>query len=164
MYRVQEAGYDVQPDVAGCDVVVINTCGFIDSAKAEAIDFILQMGQLKEQGLVGKILVTGCLSQRYQEQITAEMPEVDGILGTGSYTEVVSAIDRLLADENVNDFGSIDAPEVETGRILTTPEHYAYIKIAEGCDNRCTYCAIPGIRGGLHSRPMEELIAEAKDM
>ena len=162
MYRVQEAGYDVQPDVAGCDVVVINTCGFIDSAKAEAIDFILQMGQLKEQGLIGKILVTGCLSQRYQEQITAEMPEVDGILGTGSYTEVVSAIDRLLADENVNDFGSIDAPEVETGRILTTPEHYAYIKIAEGCDNRCSYCIIPYLRGKFRSRQMDDVLYEAR--
>ena len=132
MYRVQEAGYDVQPDVVGCDVVVINTWGFIDSAKAEAIDFILQMANLKEQGLIGKILVTGCLSQRYQNEIMKEMPEVDGVLGTGSYTEVVSAIDKLLEGKTVVDFGSIDAPEQETGRILTTPEHYAYIKIAEG--------------------------------
>ena len=162
MYRVQEAGYDVQPDVVGCDVVVINTCGFIDSAKSEAIDFILQMGQLKEQNLIGKILVTGCLSQRYQEQITAEMPEVDGVLGTGSYTEIVSAIDRLLADETVNDFGSIDAPEVETGRILTTPEHYAYIKIAEGCDNRCSYCIIPYLRGKYRSRQMDDVLYEAR--
>ena len=162
MYRIQEAGYDVQADVVGCDVVIINTCGFIDSAKSEAIDFILQMGQLKEQGLVGKILVTGCLSQRYQEQIMAEMPEVDGVLGTGSYTEVVSAVDRLLADENVNEFGSIDAPEVETGRILTTPEHYAYIKIAEGCDNRCSYCIIPYLRGKFRSRQMDDVLYEAR--
>ena len=111
MYRVQEAGFHVQPDVVGCDLVVINTCGFIDSAKAEAIDFILQMGQLKEQGLIGKILVTGCLSQRYQRQILDEMPEVDGILGTGSYTEIVPAIKKVLAGETVEDFGSIDAPE-----------------------------------------------------
>ena len=129
MYRIQEAGHSVQPDVVGCDVVIINTCGFIDAAKSEAIDFILQMGQLKEQGLVGKILVTGCLSQRYQSQIMEEMPEVDGVLGTGSYTEVVSAVDALLAGNAVEEFGSIDAPEQETGRILTTPEHYAYIKI-----------------------------------
>ena len=162
MYRVQEAGYDVQPDVVGCDVVVINTCGFIDSAKAEAIDFILQMGQLKEQGLIGKILVTGCLSQRYQAEIMVEMPEVDGVLGTGNYAEVVSAIDRLLADETVNDFGSIDAPEVETGRILTTPEHYAYIKIAEGCDNRCSYCIIPFLRGKYRSRQMDDVLYEAR--
>ena len=86
MYRIQEAGHTVQPDVIGCDVVIINTCGFIDSAKAEAIDFILQMAQLKAEGLIGKILVTGCLSQRYQQQIMEEMPEVDGILGTGNYT------------------------------------------------------------------------------
>jgi len=162
MYRVQEAGYDVQPDVVGCDVVVINTCGFIDSAKSEAIDFILQMGQLKEQGLIGKILVTGCLSQRYQDQIMAEMPEVDGVLGTGNYAEVVDAIDRLLADETVSDFASIDAPEIETGRILTTPEHYAYIKIAEGCDNRCSYCIIPYLRGKYRSRQMDDVLYEAR--
>ena len=162
MYRVQEAGYDVQADVVGCDIVVINTCGFIDSAKAEAIDFILQMGQLKEQGLIGKILVTGCLSQRYQDQILEEMPEVDGVLGTGNYAEIVSAIDRLLADEAVNDFGSIDTPEVETGRILTTPEHYAYIKIAEGCDNRCSYCIIPYLRGKFRSRQMDDVLYEAR--
>ena len=162
MYRVQEAGYDVQPDVVGCDVVVINTCGFIDSAKAEAIDFILQMAGLKEQGLIGKILVTGCLSQRYQDEIMKEMPEVDGVLGTGSYTEVVAAIDKLLAGETVVDFGSIDAPEQETGRILTTPEHYAYIKIAEGCDNRCSYCIIPYLRGKFRSRQMDDVLYEAR--
>jgi len=162
MYRVQEAGFDVQPDVVGCDVVVINTCGFIDSAKSEAIDYILQMAQLKEQGLIGKILVTGCLSQRYQDMIMEEMPEVDGVLGTGSYTEVVNAIDALLNDETVSRFDSIDAPEVETGRILTTPEHYAYIKIAEGCDNRCSYCIIPYLRGKFRSRQMDDVLYEAR--
>ena len=162
MYRVQEAGFDVQPDVVGCDVVVINTCGFIDSAKAEAIDFILKTAQLKEEGLVGKILVTGCLSQRYQDQIMEEMPEVDGVLGTGNYTDVVSAIERLLSDETVSDFGSIDLPEEETGRILTTPEHYAYIKIAEGCDNRCSYCIIPYLRGKFRSRQMDDVLYEAR--
>ena len=162
MYRVQEAGFDVQPDVVGCDVVVINTCGFIDSAKAEAIDFILQMGQLKEQGLIGKILVTGCLSQRYQDLIMEEMPEVDGIIGTGNYADVVSAIERLLANETVNEFASIDTPEVESGRILTTPEHYAYIKIAEGCDNRCSYCIIPFLRGKYRSRQMDDVLYEAR--
>ena len=162
MYRVQEAGFDVQPDVVGADVVVINTCGFIDSAKAEAIDSILQMAQLKEEGLVGKILVTGCLSQRYQQEILEQMPEVDGILGTGSYTEIVPAIEKLLQDEAVESFGSIDAPEVETGRILTTPEHYAYIKIAEGCDNRCSYCIIPFLRGKYRSRSMDDVLYEAR--
>ena len=137
MYRVSQAGHDVLEGVDGSDVVVINTCGFIDSAKAEAIDAILQMAQLKNEGHIGKILVTGCLSQRYQQQIFEQMPEVDGILGTGSYTEIVASIEKLLADEPVVRFDSFDTPEEETGRILTTPEHYAFIKIAEGCDNRC---------------------------
>ena len=162
MYRVQEAGHTVQADVVGADVVVINTCGFIDSAKSEAIEHILQMGQLKQQGLIGKILVTGCLSQRYQHQIVDELPEVDGVLGTGSYTQVVPAIEQLLADHGVEDYGSIDAPEEETGRILTTPEHYAYIKIAEGCDNRCSYCIIPYLRGKFRSRSMDDVLYEAR--
>lgn len=162
MYRVQEAGHNVQADVVGCDVVVINTCGFIDSAKSEAIDSILQMAQLKDNGLVGKILVTGCLSQRYQQTILDEMPEVDGILGTGSYTEVVPAIESLLQNEVVTDFKSIDLPEEETGRILTTPEHYAFIKIAEGCDNRCSYCIIPYLRGKFRSRQMDDVLYEAR--
>ena len=162
MFRVQEAGFAVQPDVVGADVVVINTCGFIDSAKAEAIDFILQMAQLKEQGLVGKILVTGCLSQRYQQEIMNEMPEVDGVLGTGSYAEVVPAIEKLLQGESVEEFASIDTPEQESGRILTTPEHYAYIKIAEGCDNRCAYCIIPFLRGKFRSRQMDDVLYEAR--
>ena len=109
-----QAGHTVQEDCSGSDVVVINTCGFIDSAKSEAIDYILQTAALKAEGLVGKILVTGCLSQRYQGDILKEMPEVDGILGTGSYTEIVPAIEKLLNGEQVVDFGSIDAPEVET--------------------------------------------------
>ena len=162
MYRIQEAGHIVQPDVVGCDVVIINTCGFIDSAKAEAIDFILQMAQLKASGLIGKILVTGCLSQRYQEQIMEEMPEVDGVLGTGNYTEVVEAVERLLDGESVSRFSSIDLPEEETGRVLTTPEHYAYIKIAEGCDNRCSYCIIPYLRGKFRSRQMDDILYEAR--
>ena len=162
MYRVQEAGHTVKGDIVGSDVVVINTCGFIDSAKSEAIDFILQTAALKAEGLVGKILVTGCLSQRYQNMILEEMPEVDGILGTGSYTEIVPAIEALLNDEQVVDFGSIDAPEQETGRILTTPEHYAFIKIAEGCDNRCAYCIIPYLRGKFRSRQMDDVLYEAR--
>ena len=162
MYRVQEAGHTVKEDIVGSDVVVINTCGFIDSAKSEAIDYILQTAQLKAEGLVGKILVTGCLSQRYQGDITKEMPEVDGILGTGSYTEIVPAIEALLEDKAVSDFGSIDAPEQETGRIVTTPEHYAFIKIAEGCDNRCAYCIIPKLRGRYRSRQMDDILYEAR--
>ena len=162
MYRVQEAGHNVKADIVGSDVVVINTCGFIDSAKSEAIDYILQTAALKAEGLVGKILVTGCLSQRYQQDILTELPEVDGILGTGSYTEIVPAIEKLLSDEQVVDFGSIDAPEQETGRVVTTPEHYAFIKIAEGCDNRCSYCIIPYLRGKFRSRQMDDVLYEAR--
>ncbi|MBQ6831687.1 MAG: 30S ribosomal protein S12 methylthiotransferase RimO [Oscillospiraceae bacterium] len=162
MFRVQEAGFTVQPDVVGCDVVVINTCGFIDSAKSEAIDHILQMGQLKQQGLIGKILVTGCLSQRYQKQVLQELPEVDGVLGTGSYDRIAEAVQQLLSEQTVERFDSIDEPEVETGRILTTPEHYAFIKIAEGCDNRCSYCIIPFLRGKFRSRSMDDVLYEAR--
>ena len=103
MYRIQEAGHTVCAGIEGCDVVIINTCGFIDSAKSEAIDYILMTAQLKEQGSVGKILVTGCLSQRYQQMIMEELPEVDGVLGTGSYADVVEAVDRLLADETIDE-------------------------------------------------------------
>ncbi len=162
MYRVQEAGHTVKADIVGSDVVVINTCGFIDSAKSEAIDYILQTAAWKAEGLVGKILVTGCLSQRYQQDILTELPEVDGILGTGSYTEIVPAIEALLQERTVVDFGSIDAPEQETGRILTTPEHYAFLKIAEGCDNRCAYCIIPYLRGKFRSRQMDDVLYEAR--
>ena len=163
MYRVQEAGHTVKADIVGSDVVVINTCGFIDSAKSEAIDYILQTAELKKEGLVGKILVTGCLSQRYQQMILEELPEVDGLLGTGSYTEIVPAIEALLQqDDIVVDFGSIDAPEQETGRVLTTPEHYAFLKIAEGCDNRCAYCIIPYLRGKFRSRQMDDVLYEAR--
>ena len=162
MYRVQEAGHEVCPDVVGCDVVVINTCGFIDSAKAEAIDYILSTAGLKADGYVGKILVTGCLSQRYQEEIMQEMPEVDGVLGTGNYADIVEAVEALLNDQTLGWFGSIDAPEQETGRILTTPEHYAFIKIAEGCDNRCAYCIIPYLRGKFRSRTMDDVLYEAR--
>ncbi len=162
MYRIQQAGHTVCAGVAGCDVVVINTCGFIDSAKAEAIEHILQTAALKAEGHVGKILVTGCLSQRYQQQILEEMPEVDGVLGTGSYHKIVEAVEALLDGQNVFDFGSIDTPEQETGRILTTPEHYAFLKIAEGCDNRCSYCIIPYLRGKFRSRPMDDVLYEAR--
>ena len=162
MYRVREAGHEVLSDIPGSDVVVINTCGFIDSAKSEAIDFILQTANLKAQDKEKKILVTGCLSQRYQEEILEQLPEVDGILGTGSYADIVPAIEALLNDQTVSQFGSIDAPELETGRILTTPDHYAFLKIAEGCDNRCSYCIIPYLRGKYRSRQMDDVLYEAR--
>ena len=162
MYLLREAGYEILPTVEGADVVIINTCGFIDSAKSEAIDNILAMGELKAAGVIGKLLVTGCLSQRYQDEILTEMPEVDGVLGTGSYDDIVSVVERLLGGETVSEFGDINAPMSEAGRVLTTPEYYAYLKIAEGCDNRCSYCIIPSLRGKYRSRTMDDCLYEAR--
>ncbi|MBQ1281279.1 MAG: 30S ribosomal protein S12 methylthiotransferase RimO [Oscillospiraceae bacterium] len=164
LFRLQEAGYRVTGDPDGADLVVINTCGFIDSAKEEAISHILQMAELKAEGRVGKILVTGCLAQRYQHEILEELPEVDGILGTGSYYNIAAAAAQVLAGNAVEEYGDIDAPVDETGRILTTPEHYAYLTIAEGCDNRCSYCIIPKLRGKYRSREMDDILYEARTL
>lgn len=165
LFLLQQAGYNILPEPAGADVVIVNTCGFIESAKTEAIDNILAMAHLKAEGSVGKILVTGCLAQRYQEEILKELPEVDGVLGTGSYYDVVSAVKQLLdGAEGIEEYGDIQAPVQECGRILTTPKHYAYLKIAEGCDNHCAFCIIPTLRGKYRSRPMEKLIEEAKEL
>ena len=160
-----EAGYSIQAEPAGCDVVVVNTCGFLASACEEAIENILEMAELKKAGQVKKILVTGCMTQRYKEDIFHELPEVDGVLGTGSYYDVVSAVKQLLdGAEGIEEYGDIQAPVQECGRILTTPKHYAYLKIAEGCDNHCAFCIIPTLRGKYRSRPMEKLIEEAKEL
>ena len=165
LFLLQQAGYNILPEPAGADVVIVNTCGFIESAKTEAIDNILAMAQLKAEGSVGKILVTGCLAQRYQEEILKELPEVDGVLGTGSYYDVVSAVKQLLdGAEGIEEYGDIQAPVQECGRILTTPKHYAYLKIAEGCDNHCAFCIIPTLRGKYRSRSMDKLIEEAKKL
>ena len=164
LYLLRQAGYEILPDPDGAELVIINTCGFIDSAKEEAIDHILAMGALKQEGRVGKILVTGCLAQRYQEEIVNEMPEVDGVLGTGSYYDIVHAAKEILDGKKYKRFDDISAPLNEPGRILTTPEQYAYLKIAEGCDNYCAFCIIPKLRGHYRSRKMEELIAEAKTL
>ena len=164
MYRMREAGHEVLADPDGADLVVINTCGFIDAAKSEAIDHIIAMGELKRAGRIGKILVTGCLAQRYQEEILREMPEVDGVLGTGSYFDIASAARQVMEGQTVSEFGDIDAPVPETGRILTTPAHYAFLKIAEGCSNRCAFCVIPQLRGRYRSRPMDEVLCEARTL
>ena len=156
MYRMREAGHEVLADPDGADLVVINTCGFIDAAKSEAIDHIIAMGELKRAGRIGKILVTGCLAQRYQEEILREMPEVDGVLGTGSYFDIASAARQVMEGQTVSEFGDIDAPVPETGRILTTPAHYAFLKIAEGCSNRCAFCVIPQLRGSRRRRSRSE--------
>ena len=157
-----DAGMTLQGDPEGADVVVINTCGFIDSAKSEAIDNILQMGALKEAGLVGRILVTGCLSQRYSEEIMSELPEVDGIMGTANYGQIVEAVNEVMQGKPCRHFADINGAVEELPRILTTPVHYAYLRIAEGCSNHCAYCVIPSLRGKYRSRPMEEVLAEAK--
>ena len=164
MFRMREAGHEILADPDGADLVIINTCGFIDAAKSEAIDHIIAMGELKKAGRIGKILVTGCLAQRYQEEILNEMPEVDGVLGTGSYYDVASAARQVMEGRTVSEFGDIDAPVPETGRILTTPAHFAYLKIAEGCSNRCAYCVIPQLRGRYRSRPMAEVLSEARSL
>ena len=164
LFLLQQAGYEILPSVEGADLVIINTCGFIDSAKSEAIDNILAMGALKQEGVIGKILVTGCLSQRYQQEILKELPEVDGVLGTGSYAGVVQAAEKLLSGESVAEFGNINAPMDEVGRVLTTPEYYAFLKIAEGCDNHCAYCVIPSLRGKYRSRTMEDCLYEARTL
>lgn len=164
MALVRDSGNTLCKEPSGADAVVINTCGFIDSAKSEAIDNILQMAQLKKEGKIQKILVSGCLSQRYGEQILEELPEVDGILGCGSYTDIVEALEEAMAGGTPRFFGSIDAPVDEGDRILATPDYSAYLRIAEGCDNHCSYCVIPSLRGKYRSRPMENILAEAEEL
>ena len=164
MALVRDAGHTVTGQAEGADVAVLNTCGFIDSAKNEAIDNILELAQLKAEGKLGKLLVAGCLSQRYQEQIIDEMPEVDGILGTGSYTDIVSALAQLEAGGHPCLLGDIDHTAEDGERVVTTPPYTAYLKIAEGCNNRCAFCIIPYLRGRYRSRSMESLLAEAEGL
>ena len=164
MFRMREAGHEILADPDGADLVIVNTCGFIDAAKREAIDNILAMGRLKEEGRIKKILVTGCLAQRYQEEILQEMPEVDGVLGTGSYYDVVSAAKQVMEGRTVSEFGSNHTPLDGGGRILTTRAHYAWLKIAEGCSNCCAYCVIPKLRGRYRSRTMEDVLREAREL
>ena len=165
MAAVSEAGYEVTLSPEGADVVVVNTCGFLASACEEAIEQILAVAELKKAGSVKKILVTGCMAQRYKDTVLAELPEVDGILGTGSYTEIVPAIQEVM-EQGLRPchLGNIHTAEQGGPRILSTPPWYAYLRIAEGCDNHCAYCIIPSLRGKYRSRPMEELIAEAKEL
>ena len=159
---LHEAGYEITTEVEYSDVTIVNTCGFIESAKSEAIQEILELGLLKKEGKIGKILVSGCLSQRYQDQLMEELPEVDGILGCGSYTDIVSAVDDVLGGDQPRRFDDIDGALEEVGRVLTTPDYYAYLKIAEGCDNHCAFCVIPSLRGKFRSRRFEDLVEEAQ--
>ncbi|MCI8455183.1 MAG: 30S ribosomal protein S12 methylthiotransferase RimO [Lachnospiraceae bacterium] len=158
-------GYAFVDDEQEADVIVVNTCCFIGDAKEESINTILEMAALKKQGRLRALLVTGCLAQRYREEITKEIPEVDAILGTASYEKIAEAVKRALAGPGYTDFSDINAPaDAQTGRLVTTGGHYAFLKIAEGCDKRCTYCIIPYLRGRYRSVPMEQLVKEAEEL
>ena len=165
MASIVNAGHELLLAPAGADVVVVNTCGFLSSACEEAIDNILEMAELKAAGLVKKILVTGCMAQRYKDEILSELPEVDGILGTGSYEDIVTAIDAVLTKgERPCYFGNVHTAKQNGERILSTPPYCAYLRIAEGCDNCCAYCVIPRLRGRFRSREMGELLDEAREL
>ena len=164
MALCRDAGHAVTGDPEGADVAVLNTCGFIESAKSEAIDSILELAALKSQGKLKKLLVAGCLAQRYPDDIRAELPEVDGLLGTGSYTDVVSAVERLMAGERPEEFGDIHRTYEDGERWVSTPPYTAYLKIAEGCSNGCAFCVIPKLRGRYRSRSMEALLDEAEGL
>ena len=164
MALCQAAGHDVTGEPEGADVAVLNTCGFIDAAKSEAIEHIIALGELKQAGKLNKLLVCGCLSQRYREEIWQELPEVDGMMGTGSYDDIVTAVEKVAAGEKPEYFGDISATTEEGERITTGPGYTAFLKIAEGCDNFCAFCIIPYLRGRYRSRPMESLLSEAKSL
>ena len=161
MALCRDAGYALSDTAEGADVAVINTCGFLTSASEEAIEHILRMAELKKAGKLKKILVTGCMTERYREEVPRELSEVDGILGTGSYKDIVPAIEAAMAGERPSRFGDINAPVDELDRVVTTPPWYAYLRIAEGCDNWCAFCIIPKLRGRYRSRPLEKVLAEA---
>ena len=169
LHEVMAAGYEITPEETEADVVIVNTCGFIESAKREAIDNILDVAWLKKHHKLKAIVVTGCLAERYREAIFEEIPEVDAVLGVGSIHNIVEAIDAVMSPKKKKSFkySSFEDKEcVRLGgdRVLTTPEYMAYLKIAEGCDNRCAYCAIPAIRGRFRSRTIEDIVAEAKQL
>ena len=164
MALCRKAGHTITGEPEGADVAVLNTCGFIESAKSEAIDNILQLGRLKEEGKLKKLLVAGCLTQRYPDDIRKELPEVDGMLGTGSYTDVVAAVEELMAGEKAEHFAGIHTTYEDGERIVTTPSYTAYLKIAEGCSNGCAFCIIPKLRGRYRSRSMDALLTEARGL
>ena len=162
--KLSDEGYIITPDETEADVVVINTCAFIESAKKEAIDNILDIAWLKENKSLKGIVVCGCLAERYGEEIMKEMPEVDAVVGVGSMSDISAAVEKALKGEKYFSAKDKNLSPLGGDRIVTTPDYAAYIKIAEGCDNRCTYCAIPYIRGRFRSRPMEDIIKEAKEL
>ena len=166
MATVQHAGHNVVLSPEGADVAVVNTCGFLASACEEAIDNILEMAELKKEGKLKKIIVTGCMAQRYKDDVLHELPEVDAVLGTGSYGEIACAVDEVMAPGGLRPcyMGDIQNCVQGGARILSTPPWYAYLRIAEGCDNCCAYCVIPRLRGRYRSRPMNELLDEASEL
>ena len=170
LHEVASAGYEITPEETEADVVIINTCGFIESAKKEAIDNILDIAWLKKHRSLRAIVVTGCLAERYREQLLDEFPEIDAVLGVGSIHNIVEAIEAVTVKKKkgskrkYSSFEDKEAVRLGGDRILTTPEYMAYLKIAEGCDNRCAYCAIPAIRGKFRSRTMEDIVKEAKQL
>ena len=159
---LQDAGYAFTDDLAKADAAIINTCAFIESAKTEAIEKILETASYREENPELKIIVSGCLAQRYADDIRAELPEVDGIMGTGSYSEVVSVVEAVLAGDKPTRRGAISAPLYDTPRAVSTGPNWAYLRIAEGCDNRCAYCVIPSLRGKFRSRTKESILEEAR--
>ena len=166
MATVQHAGHNVVLSPEGADVAVVNTCGFLASACEEAIDNILEMAELKKEGKLKKIIVTGCMAQRYKDDVLHELPEVDAVLGTGSYGEIARAVDEVMAPGGLRPcyMGDIQNCVQGGARILSTPSWYAYLRIAEGCDNWCAFCAIPAIRGRYRSRALDAIVQEAKDL
>ena len=159
---IQRDGYELCGDAEQCDVVIINTCAFIEDAKRESIENILEFCELKRQGVIKAVVVTGCLAERYQQELVTEIPEADVILGIGRNTDIVNAIDQALQGERVVEFAPKDELVMDAERVLTNAPYYAYIKLADGCDNRCTYCAIPNIRGRFRSRKMENILEEVR--
>ena len=158
-------GYQIVDDETIADVIVVNTCCFIHDAKEESIQTILEMAEYKKTGRLKALVVTGCLAQRYQQEIIDEIPEVDAVLGTASYDKIAEAIDEALGGHSEMYLEDLDRlPQVSSKRLVTTGGHYAYLKIAEGCDKHCTYCIIPKIRGNFRSVPMEQLLKEAKEL
>lgn len=162
--KIEKAGFNIVDVAYESDVVVINTCGFIEDAKKEAIDNILEMIELKNEGSIQKIVVTGCLAERYKDEIMKEFPEVDGVIGLGANADIVAVINAVMSDASVAEFPEKEQMPLGGDRLLTTPQHWAYLKIADGCSNCCTYCAIPSIRGGFRSRPIEEVVGEAEKL
>ncbi len=162
LYKFRKHGYELVTEPGLSDIAVVNTCGFIQSAKEEAIETILELGKLKEEGTIKKIIVTGCLSERYQHEAAELFPEADAVIGIGNQEDIVDVIDHVLADERVVDFAPKDKMPLVGDRIISTLPFFAYLKIAEGCDNCCSYCAIPKIRGRFRSVPMEDVLKEAQ--